>query len=79
MALRTSFLLKFRKYLRVPPHIQTPFELQDTVPKYQKFKKARVIKRDHDRMPIVDFLLSNLYKAFLHFHNRNWESAFYVI
>lgn len=27
----------------------------------------------------MDYMLSNLYKAFLHFHNRNWESAFHVI
>ena len=44
--------------------VPTPFEIMN-MPKYRDQKIARIIKLDHDRTIVLDFLLSNLYKAFL--------------
>lgn len=38
-----------------------------------------IIKQDHERLQIVDYLLSNLYKAYLLIFDKQWQEAFMVI
>ena len=47
-----------------------------SLPKYKNFKEARIVRQDHDRKPILDFFITNLYKIYVLIHNRNWQEAF---
>ena len=49
------------------------------VGKYSKFRAVRLLKKDHERLPIIDFLLSNLYKAFLLIYDKKWQAALLTI
>ena len=40
---------------------------------------AKIIKKDHDRLFIVDFLIANMFKAYLLLYDKNWQDAFIVI
>lgn len=51
----------------------------DKHPNYKKFLAARIIKLDHERTAIIDFMLANLYKVFLMLHDRNWQEAFITV
>ena len=74
-AMKLAHLTKFRKMVADPVKVDTPFDfLAPDVyyPKYKKFKKARIIKQDHDRMFIVDFLIANMFKVYLLLYDKNW-------
>ena len=58
--------------------MQTPHEMKP-IGKFSKFKAVRLLKKDHEREPIIDFLLSNLYKAYLLLFDKNWQVALLTI
>mgnify|MGYP003887237185 CR=1 FL=1 len=37
------------------------------------------MKRDHDRNNIIDYLLANLFRAYLMIYDKQWQEAFMVI
>ena len=58
--------------------IQTPIRLVGH-PKYKKFRNANIVKLDHDRYQIIDFLLTTLYKVYLLLQDRHWQEAFLTV
>ena len=48
-------------------------------PKYEGYEKARIVKRDHEKIPIVDFLLAQIYKVYLLLDSGSWIDAFIQI
>ena len=68
-------LTKFKRLIKQPVTLQTPFSLTDQF-RYRKYRVANILKKDFDRVQIIDFLLSNLYKVFLMLQERQWQEAF---
>ena len=64
--------------LKPPPPIQTPCDLS-SLPKYQNFASAEIVKRDHDHAAIVDFLIAGMYRIYLLLDDRQWQEAFGLV
>lgn len=47
--------------------------------KYKKYKSALILKQDHDRVPIIDFMLTNLFRVYLLLDTKRWIDAFLLI
>ena len=79
--LKFSLLKKLKKQIKEPVSIHTPLQLRDktTSNRFKNYTEAKIIKRDHDRLVILDFLLSNLFRVFLLLHDRHWQEAFMSI
>ena len=71
-------LRKFRKQIEEPTIIQTPVNLSHQY-RYRKYNSTFIVKRDHDRGQIIDYLLANLFKVYLLLLDRNWIEAFLII
>lgn len=74
-------LLSLRKYnalFEKPVTILTPVELINS-PKYSRYHVAKIIKTDHDRLQIIDYIISNLYKTHLLLTERHWQEAFLTL
>ena len=51
--------------------VPTPVDVSHQV-KYKRFYQAKMIKMDHDRVSVIDWLLANLFKIFLLIKDRFW-------
>lgn len=71
-------LRKFKKIIEDPGNVQTPFDLKGN-PKYRKFKTACIIKQDRDRLAIIDFLISGLFRIYLLLGDKHFQEAFICI
>ena len=71
-------LRKFRKQIEEPTIVQTPVNLSHQY-RYRKYNSTFIVKRDHDRGQIIDYLLANLFKVYLLLFDRNWIEAFLII
>ena len=71
-------LNRFRSWIKEPVHVSTPVDLIE-LPKYKRLRQAKIIKQDHDRTPILDFLIANLFKVLLLMEDRQWQEAFLVM
>ena len=43
------------------------------------FSSAKIIKCDHERSQIIDYILSNIYKAYVLVNERHWPDAFIIL
>ena len=64
--------------MRTANDITTPIELLK-LPKYNGFTKARILKHDRERVPIIDFLLAQLYRSYILLEMGCWIDAFNAI
>lgn len=71
-------LLRFRTYIREAKVITTPLDLLE-IPKYVGYEKARIMKKDHERTPVIDFLLAHLYRTYILLDSNSWVDAFIAI
>ena len=55
---------KFTKLMKDPVKTRIPIDLLDQ-PRFKQFRKASIIKQDHERNSVIDYLISNLYRVFL--------------
>ncbi len=70
--LSLSYLLKFKdKYIKEANSITTPITLLNSA-KYRSYKQAQIIKRDYERAPVADYMLSNLFKIYVLLHENEW-------
>lgn len=58
--------------------VPTPFDIVNN-PKYKRFYSAKIIKMDHDRVAVIDWMLANLFKVLLLVKDRFWQDAFIVV
>ena len=71
-------LRKFRKQIEEPTIVSTPVNLSHQY-RYRKNHSTYIVKRDHDRGQIIDYLIANLFKVYLLLFDRNWIEAFLII
>lgn len=76
--MKLALLSKFKRLIKDPVHVTTPIELKDN-PRYRKYRHAAIIRQDFDRIGVIDFILINLYKAYLMVHDKQWQEAFLTI
>ena len=71
-------LSKFKEKILDQVVVPTPFVIIDN-PKYKRLYKAEIIKMDHDRVSVIDWLLANLFKTLLLVKDRFWQEAFITV
>ena len=69
--LKFLMLSKFTKQMVDPVKVSTPVFLIDQ-PRFRNFKKANIIKIDHERNQIIDYMISNLYRVYLLLFDKSW-------
>ena len=73
--MKFKMLQKFKNMVKDPPSVGIPVELTH-LSKYKKCTQAEIIRVDHDRVVIIDQLLSNLYTLYLQLHDKSFFDAF---
>ena len=68
-------LLKFKAQVQPFRLVSTPIDLIATA-KFRGFHRARLVKQDHDRVPVIDFLLANIFKVHILLESKTWVEAF---
>ena len=71
-------LKKFNKQMKEPVYVQTPVDLGNQA-RYRMYRSAKIIKNDHDRMQVINYLLSNVYRVYFLLQDCNWLEAFLTI
>ena len=61
--------------MKEPVYVQTPVDLGNQA-RYRMYRSAKIIKNDHDRMQVINYLLSNVYRVYLLLQDSNWLEAF---
>ena len=73
--LKFSMINKFKKSMKDPVYVQTPVNLGNQT-RYRMYRTAKIIKNDHDRILVLNYLISNMFRVFLFLHDCNWLEAF---
>ena len=61
--------------MKDPVYVQTPVNLGNQT-RFRMYRTAKIIKNDHDRILVINYLISNLFRVFLFLHDCNWLEAF---
>ena len=67
-----------RVHLRSAKPISTPYDVRH-FPKYKACNKADILKKDHERIPIIDFLIMQFYRCHILLEQGSWIESFIVI
>ena len=73
--LKFSMINKFIKSMKNPVYVQTPVNLVNQT-RYRMYRTAKIIKNDHDRILVINYMISNVFRVFLFLHDCNWLEAF---
>ena len=73
--LKFSMINKFMKMMKEPVYAHTPVDLSNQA-RYRMYRSVKLIRNDHDRILVINYLISNVFRVFLFLHDCNWLEAF---